>query len=223
MLKIFIHSSIQEEYHLNSFLISQQKKISCGYSLEIPCFCKKKKKKSFWSTKVLYLELCKLSGPSNLKLTMSLVNASLKLWSLHMANTLIFLLKNVSSFCICKSYSHFFSKNICELDIALIRIVNILTTNKLVQLTMLWTTGPWIKSFSRVTCVRNFCTCVRPSVFPPDMTGWVSCIILPSVPCIMGKLPSSIWILFARPSVMKTPCVWSVTWTIGATAASDTW
>ena len=69
---------------------------------------------------------------------------SLKLWSLNMAYTLIFLLKkNVSSFCICKSYSHFFfSKNTCELDIVLTRTVNILTTNELVKLTMLGTTGP---------------------------------------------------------------------------------
>ena len=46
--------------------------------------------------------------------------------------------------CICKSYSHFFNKNICELDIVLTRTVNILTTNELVKLTMLWTTGPWL-------------------------------------------------------------------------------
>ena len=51
----------------------------------------------------------------------------------------------MSSFCICKSYSHFFSaKNICELDIVLTRTVNILTTNELVKLTLLWTTGPWM-------------------------------------------------------------------------------
>ena len=47
-----------------------------------------------------------------------------------MAYTLIFLLKkNVSSF-------HFSSKNTCELDIVLIRTVNILTTDELVKLTM---------------------------------------------------------------------------------------
>ena len=44
---------------------------------------------------------------------------------------------NVSSFCICKRYSHFFSKNTCELDIVLTRTVNILTTNELIKLTML--------------------------------------------------------------------------------------
>ena len=49
----------------------------------------------------------------------------------------------MSSFCICKSYSHFFSKNTCELNIVLSRTVNILTTNELVKLMMFWTTGPW--------------------------------------------------------------------------------
>ena len=49
----------------------------------------------------------------------------------------IFAEKNESSFCICKSYSHFFSKNTCELNIILTRTVNILTTNELVQLAML--------------------------------------------------------------------------------------
>ena len=39
--------------------------------------------------------------------------------------------------------THIFSaKNTCELDIVLTRTVNILTTNKLIKLTMLWTTGP---------------------------------------------------------------------------------
>ena len=47
-----------------------------------------------------------------------------------MAYMLIFLLKK---------YSHFFSKNTCELDIVLTRTVNI---NELVKLTTLWTTGP---------------------------------------------------------------------------------
>ena len=37
----------------------------------------------------------------------------------------------------------FFSKNTCELDIVLTRAVNILTTNELIKLTTLWTTGPW--------------------------------------------------------------------------------
>ena len=57
-----------------------------------------------------------------------------------MANTLIFLLKNVSSFCICKckSYPHLFSK---IPDIVLTRPVNSLTTNERFKPMMLWTTG----------------------------------------------------------------------------------
>ena len=62
-----------------------------------------------------------------------------------MAYMLIFLLKNVSSFCICKNYIHFLSKNTCESDIVLTRKVNIFTTNKLVKLTMLWTTEPRLR------------------------------------------------------------------------------
>ena len=77
------------------------------------------------------------------KLTTLLVNVSLKLWSINMTYTPICLLKNVRSFCICKSYSHLFTKNTCGLDIVLIRRVNILTTHELVKLTTLWTTGPW--------------------------------------------------------------------------------
>ena len=71
-----------------------------------------------------------------------------------MAYMLIFMLKNVSSFCICKSYSHFFCKNTCELDIVLTRTVNILTTNKLVKLMMLWTTGPRKCTFGHVCPVK---------------------------------------------------------------------
>ena len=38
----------------------------------------------------------------------------------------------------------FFSKNTCELDSVLTRTIIILTTNELVKLLMLWTTGPWM-------------------------------------------------------------------------------
>ena len=79
----------------------------------------------------------KISGPSCSKLTMSLVNISLKFLSLNMAYKLIFLLKKMWKLLI------FFSKYTCEFDIVFTRTVNILTTNKLVKLTMLWTTGPW--------------------------------------------------------------------------------
>ena len=56
----------------------------------------------------------------------------------------------------CKSYSHFFSKNTCEFDIVLTRTVNILTTNELVKVTMLWTTGPWM-----ILWICTFCACSK--------------------------------------------------------------
>ena len=46
------------------------------------------------------------------------------------------------AFAFTKATHIFFSKNICEWDIVFNRAVNILTTNELVKLTMLWTTGP---------------------------------------------------------------------------------
>ena len=58
---------------------------------------------------------------------MSLINVSLKL-NIFAENA--------------KATHIFFSKNASELDIVLTRTVNILTTNELVKLTMLWTTGP---------------------------------------------------------------------------------
>ena len=73
------------------------------------------------------------SRPSSSKLTMLLVNISLKLCSLNMTYMLIFLLKK----CDLEKLISLFSKNTYELDIVLIRAVNILTTNKLVKLTML--------------------------------------------------------------------------------------
>ena len=103
------------------------------------------------------------SGPSCSKLTMSLVNVLLKHWSLIMAYMLFFCWKNVSSFCKCKSYSHFFSKNNYELDIVLTRTVNILITNELVKLTMLWTTGPWWENVHKywrinpLSASHNYC------------------------------------------------------------------
>ena len=89
------------------------------------------------------------TGPSCSKLTMSLVNVSLNLWSSNMAYALIFLLKNMRvAFAFAKATHIFFSKNTCEFDIVLTGTVNVLTTNELVKLTMLWTTQPrWLQCF----------------------------------------------------------------------------
>ena len=69
------------------------------------------------------------SGPSCSKLTM-LVNIWLKVWSLNIPYTLIF-----------AKLLTFFRKNIFELDIVLTETVNILSTNELVKLMMLWKIG----------------------------------------------------------------------------------
>ena len=97
--------------------------------------------------------------PSCSKLTMllTLVNIFSKFRLLNMAYILIFLLQKVSSFCICKSYSHFFSKNTCELDIVLTKTVKILTINELIKLTMLWTTGPQLLYKARICDIVIFC------------------------------------------------------------------
>ena len=61
-----------------------------------------------------------------------------------MAYTLIFLLKNVSSFCIAKATDIFSAKYLWFfLDFVITRTFNSLTTNELVKLTMFWTIGPW--------------------------------------------------------------------------------
>ena len=63
-----------------------------------------------------------------------------------MAYMLIFLLKNVSSFCICKSslLTIFPQKYLWIKYCAYYWTVNILTTNELVKLMMLWRNGPWL-------------------------------------------------------------------------------
>ena len=48
------------------------------------------------------------------------------------------------AFALAKLLTFFQQKYMCELDIVLTRTVNILTTNELVKLTMLWTVGPRI-------------------------------------------------------------------------------
>ena len=68
---------------------------------------------------------------------MSLVNISLKLGSLNMAYTLIFLLTKCEQLLLLQKLHTFFSKNTSEFGIVLTRTVNILTTNELVKLTML--------------------------------------------------------------------------------------
>ena len=85
--------------------------------------------------------ICK-SGPSCSKLTTLLVNDSLKFTSSDMQIRWNFLLKKCEKLLQCKSYSHFFRKNIRILYTESAKTVNKMTLNELVKLTMLWTTGP---------------------------------------------------------------------------------
>ena len=82
-----------------------------------------------------------LPGPSCSKLTMSLVNDSLKFTSVIRKYAEIFCWKNVSSFCSAKATHIFSAKNIRILCIESARTVNEMTLNELVKLTTLWTTG----------------------------------------------------------------------------------
>ena len=77
------------------------------------------------------------SGPGCSKLTTSLVNDSLKFTSSDTQICLIFLLKNVSSFCSAKATHIFSAKNIRILCIESAKTVNEMTLNELVKLTTL--------------------------------------------------------------------------------------
>ena len=71
------------------------------------------------------------------------------------SNSQVFLLKNVSSFCKCKSYSHFFSKNISPYAIFNDQCFNVALTNDTVHFEQL---GPDFKTNLQVVklpCVRH--------------------------------------------------------------------
>ena len=87
---------------------------------------------------------------------MSLVNVSLKFWSLNTANTLIFSLLKCEWLLHLQNFLEFFSKNTRELYIVLTKTVNIMTTSYLVQLTMFWTTS---------LCMRLTAQMHQPKVF----------------------------------------------------------
>ena len=89
----------------------------------------------------LYLYVNQKSGPSCSKLTISLVNESHQMIRKYAE---IFCWKNVSSFCSAKATHMFSAKNIRILYIESAKIVNEMTLNELIKLTMLWTTGPWL-------------------------------------------------------------------------------
>ena len=63
--------------------------------------------------------------------------------------------KNVSSFCSAKATHIFSAKNIRILYIESAKMVNEMTLNELVKLTMLWTTGPCIFMSVQVGFMRS--------------------------------------------------------------------
>ena len=82
------------------------------------------------------------TGPSCSKLTTSLVNVSLKIQMLISQIWQYFLLKKCEKLLHCKSFSHFFNKNISVFGYKVVKHLTSWPLNELVKLTMLSTTGP---------------------------------------------------------------------------------
>ena len=80
------------------------------------------------------------SGPGCSKLTKLLVNVSLKFQTLISTIHHYFLLKKCEN---CKSFSHFFIKNISVFGYKIVKHLASWPLNELIKLTMLWTTVPW--------------------------------------------------------------------------------
>ena len=102
---------------------------------------------------------------SIVSLTSSLVVKMLTFLVSTITNSWIFLLENVSSFCICKSYSYFFSKTISVYAIFNDQSFNDTSTNDMLsfkQLTQIFRTLQFLYSFFSFDCY--FCT-VAASVY----------------------------------------------------------
>ena len=82
------------------------------------------------------------AGPGCSKLTMSLVNISLKFQTLISNLCQYFLLKKCEKLLQCKSFSHFLTKSMSVFGYKVIKHLTSWPLNGLVKLTMLWTTGP---------------------------------------------------------------------------------
>ena len=140
--------------------------------------------------------------PSCSKLIMSLVDVLIKLWSLNMAynGTQIFLLEK-KRVAFAKCNSSFFSLNTRELDIALTRTVNILTTNKLVKLTMLWTTGPRFHCLCTVLPKEPFCRPIAHVWGLPPRKRWPIFVEWTLLPQLFGALyfkKQGVWFIITK-------------------------
>ena len=114
------------------------------------------------------------SGPSCSKLTMSLVNDSLKFTSSDTQICWNFLLKKMWVACaVQKLLTCFLAKNIRILYIESAKTVK-MTLNELVKLTTLWTTGPWAlhdTRFDESTSLFSLLKCIK--IHFMDMSGSV--------------------------------------------------
>ena len=81
-------------------------------------------------------------GPGCSKLTMLLVNVSLKFQTLILQINQYFLLRKCEKLLHCKSFSHFFDKNFSVFGYKALKHLTGWPLNELVKLTTLWTTGP---------------------------------------------------------------------------------
>ena len=80
-------------------------------------------------------------GPSCSKLMTLLVNETLTFQTLISQKYQYFLLKKCEKLLKCKSFSHFFQKNISVLGYKVVKHLTSWPLNELVKLKMLWTTG----------------------------------------------------------------------------------
>ena len=114
------------------------------------------------------------TGPGCSKLTMWLVNVSLKFQTLISQICQYFLLEKWDKLLQCKSFSHCFKKK--KFSVFGYKVIKHLASwplNKLIKLMMLWTTGPWCISlhvcilFRLWKCISNNYT----MFFPPVRGG----------------------------------------------------
>ena len=126
------------------------------------------------------------SGPGCSKLTMSLVNVSLKFQMLISNIRQYFLLKNVRSFCSAKASLIFSTKNISVFGYKVIKHLTNWPLNELVKLTMLWTTGPWWPE-EAYTIQRSGLTGFYQSYGPLSVLAilWIQILVIATPPTLL--------------------------------------
>ena len=93
------------------------------------------------------------SGPGCSKLTTSLLNVSLNFQILISRICQYFLLKKCEKLWQCKASLIFSTKNISVFSHEVVEYLTSWPLNELVNLRVLWTTGPWRRRFPILSCV----------------------------------------------------------------------